>query len=600
MLLSSGVFATALTCVATFETLAEPLRVNPAQPAPVTLRFPPMVSVERDSATRLHRFRYLTPMVARGEIVEDPRSAAFVRLYEGQRRPPHWASVAGLAGLYWLIAALLLAYLRSFSPARGSLLRTQLGVLGLLFVLLVAFKCLLLLTTVPGAVLPASLLGLWVARYLDRRTALIVGIATAFLTASLVAFRVVNLAVYLASASLAVAFLRNQKHSHRLFWAGVAGGVGGAVAMGAAQMLFEAPWVGEGAARPWGWGVAHVLVSGAVAGAIAYALRGAAETLLGAVSRSRLVELTDLDQPLLRKIAREAPGSWEHSRAMANLAEAAAASIGADALLTRVGAYYHDLGKSIQPRFFVENLRPGESSPHSELSPEVSADAIMAHVVEGTRILREGGIPENVVEFAYTHHGTTVIEFFWNKCVEEGNPQHLTRRQFRYPGMRPRTRETGILMIVDSVEAAARTISPPSREKFSEMVEQVVRGKLNQGQLDDSGLSLRDLRLLSSRLTDTLCSMYHARIRYPWQDAKDEPGTTGVAAGTGQAALAAGRPADKQSTTAATPDKLAVVASSRQNGLQRVQSDPEGNRPTSGSAEPVGFGHAVETHKGGV
>jgi putative nucleotidyltransferase with HDIG domain len=174
-----------------------------------------------------------------------------------------------------------------------------------------------------------------------------------------------------------------------------------------------------------------------------------------------LLDLTDLEQPLLTKMAAEAPGSWEHARAMANLAEAASAAIGADALLTRVGAYYHDLGKTVQPKYFVENLAR-RASPHEELEPDVSADAIMAHVVMGTKILRDGKHPEPVVEFAYTHHGTQVVEYFWHKCQASGNPKGLTEDYFRYPGMKPQTKETAILMLVDSIEAASRTIDPPS------------------------------------------------------------------------------------------------------------------------------------------
>jgi putative nucleotidyltransferase with HDIG domain len=217
-------------------------------------------------------------------------------------------------------------------------------------------------------------------------------------------------------------------------------------------------------------------------------------------------------------MASEAPGSWEHARAMANLAEAAAAAIHADALLTRTGAYYHDLGKTCQARYFVENLAPGEKSPHEDLDPDVSADAIMAHVIEGVRLLREGGIPEPVVEFAYTHHGTGVIEYFWHKCVRLGNPKKLTEDSFRYPGMKPRTKETAILMLVDSIEAGARTVEPPSREGFEKLVERVLFTKIKQGQLDEAGMTLEDLRVLSNRLIDTLCNVYHSRIRYPWQD----------------------------------------------------------------------------------
>jgi hypothetical protein len=166
----------------------------------------------------------------------------------------------------------------------------------------------------------------------------------------------------------------------------------------------------------------------------------------------------------------------------------------------------------------VENLLPGEESPHDELEPEISADAIMAHVVSGAKILREGGIPEPVVEFAYTHHGTQVVEYFWHKCQNTGNPKALTEEHFRYPGMKPQTKETAILMLVDSIEAASRTIDPPDREKFEEMIQRIIFHKLRGGQLDESGLTISDLRTLVVRMSDTLVNMFHHRIRYPWQD----------------------------------------------------------------------------------
>jgi hypothetical protein len=246
--------------------------------------------------------------------------------------------------------------------------------------------------------------------------------------------------------------------------------------------------------------------------------------LLGVLSQGQLLALTDLEQPLLQKMAAEAPGSWEHSRAMANLAEAAASSIHADALLTRAGAYYHDLGKSCQPKYYIENLAAGERSPHEDLAPHISADAIMAHVIEGVRILREGGVPESVIEFAYTHHGTSLIEYFWHKCLQQGNPKGLTQDAFCYPGMPPRTKETAILMLIDSIEAGARTVEPPTHAGFDQLVQRVIFSKLRQGQLDASGLTLHDLRVLSSQISDTLVNIRHKRIRYPWQE--DEAATT--------------------------------------------------------------------------
>src|SRR5215468_10195227 len=146
----------------------------------------------------------------------------------------------------------------------------------------------------------------------------------------------------------------------------------------------------------------------------------------------------------------------------------------------------------------------------------------MAHVVQGAKILRDGGIPEPVVEFAYTHHGTQLIEYFWHKCQEKGNPKNLPETFFRYPGMKPQTKATAILMLVDSIEAASRTIQPEpgdgGRAKFEEMIQRVIFTKLKSAQLDDSGLTMDDLKTLTLRMSDTLVNMYHGRVKYPWQE----------------------------------------------------------------------------------
>jgi putative nucleotidyltransferase with HDIG domain len=295
------------------------------------------------------------------------------------------------------------------------------------------------------------------------------------------------------------------------------------------------------------------------------------------VPRERLLELQDLSQPLLMLLARKAPGTYEHSRAMANLAEQAASSIGADALLTRVGAYYHDLGKSAQPKYFVENQEPGENSPHDGWDPEESAKAIMAHVVVGTRILREGGIPESVVEFAYTHHGTQVVEFFWNRCLDQGNSKELTEDDFRYPGMRPQTRETAILMLVDSIEAASRTIDPPAREQFEHLVQRIAFTKLRSGQLDECGLTLSELRVVSNRVTDALVNMNHHRIRYPWQVAQAEE--FGV---PHRAMLAADTRLDADDTGATAPARVNQPGATGSSGsaANDVQREPGDATPS--------------------
>jgi putative nucleotidyltransferase with HDIG domain len=512
----SSVTAVALTLLAYFETFVEPLRVDPSRPAPVTLRLPGHDEVGEASAPMRER------IVGRGRTAMNPRQAFQVRSYERERRPPKPSRMAAQGLLYFLVFMMATSYLRRSSSARGSLLRTQVGLMGLSGAFLLAAKATLLLTDLPAEILPVAVVPLWASLLVDRRTGLMVGLMMGVCTASLLPLDPTLVISYLMTTSVATLSYTRKKQPATVLLSGLWAGLASAVTWVAAKEVFGGfDMTGELAATFRSHPVT-VLISGIGSGLAAYALRPFVARTLGMVSRSQLLNLTDVEQPLLRKMAAEAPGSWEHSRAMANLAEAAAASIGADALLTRVGAYYHDLGKTIQSKYFVENLAPGERSPHESLEPEVSADAIMAHVVEGTRILREGGIPEPVVEFCYTHHGTSNIEYFWHKCLERGNPKGLSEAQFKYPGMRPRTRETAILMLIDSIEAGARTVDPPSREGFQEMVRRVLFVKMQQGQLDDSGLSIEDLRTMASQITDTLVSAYHSRIRYPWQNKKGE------------------------------------------------------------------------------
>jgi putative nucleotidyltransferase with HDIG domain len=224
-----------------------------------------------------------------------------------------------------------------------------------------------------------------------------------------------------------------------------------------------------------------------------------------------------LNHPLLKRIAEKSPGTWAHSLAMANMAELAATAIGANALLTRVGAYYHDLGKSSAPQYYIENLHPGEASPHDSLDPDVSADAIFAHCTEGVRLGRTAGIPEPILDFMHMHHGNGLLEYFWHKNQEQGNPKRLSEKHFRYPGLPPQTKETGILAICDAVEAASRTLKTPTERDLTGLVQRIVFGKLRLGQLDQSGLTSSDLKHLCNSLVDTLKNSFHVRIEYPWQ-----------------------------------------------------------------------------------
>ncbi len=431
---------------------------------------------------------------------------------------PAAGHVLGQFVLYVAIGLFLATNLRRLGPGRGRLLRTHVGVFGLLLLFVVGAKATLLWTELPPYALPVAAAGIWAAEHLTGRLSLLVNFTLALLVASLVRFDVSVLVVFLATGIAALLALQHRRREGAMVLAGLWGGVAGTVVLLAVRLAARGRFdVVADLARGVESNLLAALAGGAGGGVLAAVLGSMVAVLLGSVPRRRLVDLTDVDQPLLRLMQERAPGSFEHCRAMANLAEIAAAAVGADALLVRVGAYYHDLGKTVDPKLFVENLEPGEASPHDGLDPDGSVESIIGHVTDGTRILREGGVPEPVVEFAYTHHGTSVVEYFWKKCLEQGNPKHLDEDRFRYPGMKPQTRETGILMLVDAIEAASRTIQPPSREGFEGAVYHVVYSKLRQGQLDESGLDLEDLRTIAETLVDTLVSASHGRIRYPWQ-----------------------------------------------------------------------------------
>ena len=520
-LILSAVFASIMTLASQVEVVLEPLRVDPVQPAPVTLRIPS--SYLPNAKARRHRGLPKPLLVERGQVVDDLDEQRIVRAFERERRPPERSTLSGVWISYFLIAYIFLAFLRIFTGGRGTLLRTQAGLLVLVCATCVGAKLLLLFTGLSPFVLPLATVPLWAALYFDRGTAIASGLVITLVASSFVHFAMPVVVTYLAITLGVVIFFHDRKHATHMLVAGTAAGLFAALVLISVALSVgdEIDVIGD-VAKLNESTLLSTIAGGMIAGVFAVLFQRVATAALGVVARGRLQELTDVDHPLLRKMAREAPGSWQHARAMANLAEGAAAAIGADALLTRVGAYYHDLGKTIQPKYFVENLLPGEPTPHNDLEPEVSADAIMAHVVEGARILREGGVPEPVVEFAYTHHGTSVIEYFWHKCLEQGNPKGLSDTAFRYAGMRPRTKETAILMLIDAIEAAARTVDEPTREKFEAIVQRVMNVKLRQGQLDECGLTMEDLRILQSTLTDTLCNAYHNRIKYPWQDKKEE------------------------------------------------------------------------------
>ena len=270
--------------------------------------------------------------------------------------------------------------------------------------------------------------------------------------------------------------------------------------------------------KDWQHTVQDVLygsLNGVLSVALAVGVLPVLENLFGVTTHFRLLDISNPGEPLLQKLLREAPGTYQHSIMVANLAEAAAQAIGANALRCKVGAYYHDIGKMKRPRFFVENQMGGEN-PHEKLTPTLSTMIIHSHVKDGLEMAKQHKLPDMIIDFIAQHHGTSLVSYFYHqactRCQEGGT---VFEDDFRYPGPRPQTRETGIVLLCDGVEAAARTLSSPTPEKITELVHKMVRHHLEDGQLDECGLSMQDLQLIRESLIRSLQGIYHNRLEYP-------------------------------------------------------------------------------------
>ncbi|MBQ7784685.1 MAG: HDIG domain-containing protein [Clostridia bacterium] len=231
------------------------------------------------------------------------------------------------------------------------------------------------------------------------------------------------------------------------------------------------------------------------------------------VTPSKLIELSNPNQPLLRRLMIETPGTYHHAMIVANLAEAAAEAIGADALMARVGAYYHDIGKLIRPLYFKEN-QIGEN-PHDKTDPRVSTAILTEHTRDGVELARKHHLPDAIIDMICQHHGDTPVMYFYAKTVKQMGEENVDINDFRYDGPKPQTSEAAILMLADTVEAAVRSIPEPTRPKISAMIRKLVRGKMEDGQLDECTLTFRDIDKICSAFETVLQGVFHERIEYP-------------------------------------------------------------------------------------
>jgi putative nucleotidyltransferase with HDIG domain len=375
--------------------------------------------------------------------------------------------------------------------------------------------------TVLPFLFPVAAMGMLIACIYGRRLGILTGMLLSIF-AGLMGDNSLEIALYGALSCLAAVLLLGKGEKPvRFFVAGVAAGVTGAVVVLIIRLSIPASdLIGILTL------IAASLANGLLAGSLSLGLLFLVGNLFDITTNLQLLDLSRPDHPLLREILLQAPGTYQHSLQVANLAEHAGERIGANALLLRVGALYHDVGKSVQPKFFVENQGP-DGNPHDRLDPEASARLIIQHSRDGLNLARKHRLPTRVRDLIGEHHGTLRTNFQYGLALNAagGDPGKVDESKFRYPGPRPRSKEAAILMLADGVEAKFRAVGPSTSEDIEKLVRDVVDDRLSQRQFDNTDLTLHDLEVIVDAFADALRGRVHIRLLYP-EDEKKQPGKT--------------------------------------------------------------------------
>ncbi|PYP80238.1 MAG: hypothetical protein DMD35_05720 [Gemmatimonadetes bacterium] len=365
---------------------------------------------------------------------------------------------------------------------------------------------------------PIAFAGVVISTLFDRRVSLLTVVLLAVLIASQPDYHsAAALPVMIASgASAALAVRSSLRRDQSYLWILIIAAVSGVAVTATGVAAGEPTWALLA-------GVIRAAATSVVSVISAMLFVPFAERLTGRETHLTLLEWGDLHHPLLQRLSLEAPGTYAHTIALANLADAACRAIGANALLARVGAYYHDIGKLSKPQYFAEN-QPRGHNPHDQLKPGTSASIIRSHVLAGVELASEVRLPAAIKAFISEHHGTSTIAYFMERARQpDGTVPNAA--EFVYPGPIPQSAETAVVMLADGVEAIARTLADPTPERIREVIDRVVQQRLDQGQLREAPITMRQLSIVKREFARVLGGMYHARVEYPKTPTRNQPAT---------------------------------------------------------------------------
>ena len=447
------------------------------------------------------------------------RLSALDRTQGASRTRPHWFGAALISLLFTGVGSI---YLKRYEPVVWE--TPQRIVLTLsLSALVCAIAEMFISSPVDNAWIPVAAVALPLSMLLGPRLGIILGLLVTGLIGLLAQADLPLVIGFGAGCFVAATVAQGIRRRIHFFRAGLLVGAAQGLMILGGYLLMQWP-----AQAALGYSLAGV-GSGILSAIITFCILPICESLFGLMSDVTLVEMSDLNHPLLKELSVKAPGTYHHSLIVANLAEGACEAVGANALLARVGCYFHDIGKMLHPEYFVEN-QPPDVSRHDHLSPSMSSLVILNHVKDGIGLARGHRINQAIIDFIPGHHGTGLIYYFYRRALEEVEDAELLKEErFRYPGPKPSTRETAIALLADSVEAAARALPQKTPARVGEVVRRIINNKFIDGQLDDCELTLRDLHRIAEAFLRVLAGIYHSRVEYP--KAPGEESEIGFAAG---------------------------------------------------------------------
>jgi putative nucleotidyltransferase with HDIG domain len=477
-------------------------------------------------APLLEKFPPGTLLVQRGVPITEPQFALLreeTRAYMRSRSPAdHLRRGTALFLVFSLLSMLVVLYVVRFQQGLAQSLPKIAGVCALVLVTLVLG---LVLNKPPyhAVLIPLTVTAMILTIAYNPQFALLMSMSLSFAMIVTLGGRFGDLLVSMGGQATAVLILQNVRTRTRLVEVGFVAGLAYFAMTVATELYTVQTWhmILFDAGRGLAWG--------ALAGFLVCGLLPIIERSFSIITDVRLLELADGSHPLLQELVRRSPGTYTHSMTVATLAEPAAEAINANPLLTRVGSYFHDIGKMLKPHYFIEN-QTGENR-HDALEPALSTLIIIGHVKDGVALAEQYKLPKPIIDFIQQHHGTTLVEYFYREALRQQETQgnfpmiadgqpHPLEPTFRYPGPKPQTRENGIVMLADAVESSSRALSSPTPGSLRKLVHDILMKRLLDSQFEESGLTLTELHVIEESLCKGLIALYHSRIKYPEQERK--------------------------------------------------------------------------------